>query len=73
MCGMPGKAGRPLLRRYAVAVGYLLAFTVAEIVYVLLPAHDQAAYVSWASTSVDSVICSNSVEKSFQSPVVPIR
>jgi rhomboid family protein len=46
-----GRAG-PLLRRYAVAFGYLAAFTIAEIVYVALPGRGQAALVAWASTSV---------------------
>jgi hypothetical protein len=45
-------AGRTVLRRYAVAFGYVLTFAIAEIVYVALPGRDQATFVSWASTSV---------------------
>jgi hypothetical protein len=44
-----------VFRRYAVAISYLLVFTVGEIVYVVLPAPDRAAYVSWASTSVHNL------------------
>jgi hypothetical protein len=37
---------------YAVAWIFLGIFVLTELVYALLPAHDQAALVSWASTSV---------------------
>ena len=37
------------------ASGYLVTFTTAEIVYVLLPGHAQSAWVSWASTSVHNL------------------
>jgi hypothetical protein len=50
---------RPTLRgtfaRYAVAWGYLVAVIIAESVYALLPARDQAALLSWASTNVHNL------------------
>jgi hypothetical protein len=59
---MAGHGIRSLLARYAVAWCYLIAVSVAETVYVLLPSHDRAALVRWASTSVhnlehDPVLC----------------
>lgn len=54
---MSGLAGldRSLFARYAVAWTYLIAVCLAEIAYVLLPGHDQAAVVRWASTSVHNL------------------
>jgi hypothetical protein len=52
---MSATAGRSVFSRYAVAFSYLAAFIVAEFVYALLPGHDQAAAVSWASTSVHNL------------------
>ena len=48
-------AGRSVLRRYAVAFGYLVTFTIAEIVYAVLPGRDQAGLAGWASTSVHNL------------------
>ncbi len=44
--------GRVLLARYGVASVYLAAFLLADLVYSLLSAHDQAAVLRWASTDV---------------------
>ena len=44
--------GRVLLARYGFASGYLAAFVLADVVYSLLSAHDQAAVLRWASTDV---------------------
>jgi hypothetical protein len=48
-------AGRSALRRYAVAIGYLVTFTIAEIVYAVLPRRDRATLAGWASTSVHNL------------------
>jgi hypothetical protein len=52
---MPRPAVGDILRRYAVAWLYLVTFSAVEIAYELLPAHDQAALLSWASTSVHNL------------------
>lgn len=44
--------GRALLARYAVTWAYLLGFIIAEVVFALLPARDQAATLGWASTNL---------------------
>lgn len=46
---------RAVLTRYAVAWGYLAAVGIAELVYALLPDHDQAALIAWASTNVHNL------------------
>jgi hypothetical protein len=46
---------RAVLTRYAVAWGYLAAVGLAEVVYALLPDHDQAAVIAWASTNVHNL------------------
>lgn len=46
---------RAIFGRYAVAWGYLIAVTAAEIVYALLPGPDQAAVFRWASTNVHNL------------------
>lgn len=46
---------RAVFARYAVAWGYLAAVGAAEIVYALLPDHDQAAVLAWASTNVHNL------------------
>jgi hypothetical protein len=46
---------RGILVRYAVAWSYLAAVTVAEITYALLPDHDRAALLRWASTNVHNL------------------
>ena len=50
---------RPTVRgifvRYAVAWSYLAAVSVAEVTYALLPDHDQAALLQWASTNVHNL------------------
>ena len=43
---------RAVLGRYAVAWAYLACYLVAELVFVLLTPHAQAALTAWASTSV---------------------
>jgi hypothetical protein len=47
---------RPALReifaRQAVAWFYLVTFTVTDVIYTALPAHDQVAVLGWASTNV---------------------
>lgn len=48
-------AARRVLSRYAVAWVYLAAFTVADVVYATLPAHDQSSLVGWASTNVQNL------------------
>ena len=40
---------------YGVAWGYLVLFLIAELICAWLPPHDQAAFVSWASTSVHNL------------------
>ena len=45
--GMPG--------RYAVAWSYLAAVSIAEVSYALLPDHDRAALLRWASTNVHNL------------------
>jgi hypothetical protein len=52
---MSAALARRTLARYAVAWCYLLAFCVSEIVYALLPAHDQTAVLAWASTNVHNL------------------
>jgi membrane associated rhomboid family serine protease len=46
---------RTLFTRYATAWVYLIAFTVAEIVYALLPTRDKNAVIRWASTNVHNL------------------
>ena len=46
---------RQVLTRYAVTWCYLAVFGGAEIVYALLPGHDQAAVLAWASTNVHNL------------------
>ena len=46
---------RGILVRHAVAWSYLAAVTVAEVSYALLPDHDQAALLRWASTNVHNL------------------
>ncbi len=48
-------SARSLLTRYAVAWFYLVAVTVAEIVYALLPDQDRTALLRWASTNIDNL------------------
>jgi len=48
-------APRGIFTTYAVAWAFLGAFIVVELIYAALPVHDQAALVSWASTSVDNL------------------
>lgn len=55
LSGMPPLALGPLLRRYAVAWGYLAAYCAAEIGYALLSPADQRAVLHWASTSVHNL------------------
>jgi hypothetical protein len=46
---------RGILVRHAVAWSYLAAVTVAEVTYALLPDHDRAALLRWASTNVHNL------------------
>jgi hypothetical protein len=46
---------RQVLARYAVTWCYLAVFCAAEIVYALLPGHDQSALIAWASTNVHNL------------------
>jgi rhomboid family protein len=46
---------RGILVRYAAAWSYLAAVTAAEVTYALLPDHDQAALLRWASTNVHNL------------------
>jgi hypothetical protein len=46
---------RAIFAPYAVAWGYLALFLIAELICAWLPPHDQAAFVSWASTSVHNL------------------
>ena len=46
---------RAIFKAYAVAWIFLIAVVLTELVYALLPAHDQAALVGWASTSVHNL------------------
>jgi hypothetical protein len=46
---------RTVFTRYGTAWVYLIGFTIAEIVYALLSAHDQAAVIGWASTNVHNL------------------
>jgi hypothetical protein len=46
---------RGILVRYAVAWSYLAAVIVAEVTYALLPDHDRAALLRWASTNVHNL------------------
>ncbi len=48
-------APRAIFDAYAVALSFLVAFVIAELVYAALPAHDQAALIGWASTSVHNL------------------
>jgi hypothetical protein len=52
---MPRPAIGQVFKRYAVAWLYLAAFSAAEITYKLLAAHDRAAVLRWASTSVHNL------------------
>ena len=55
---------------YAVAWIFLIAVLLAELVYALLPAHDQTALVAWASTSVHS-LRQHPVGSLFASTLIP--
>ena len=46
---------RAIFKAYAVAWIFLIAVVLTELVYAILPAHDQAALVGWASTSVHNL------------------
>lgn len=46
---------RAIFDAYAVAWIFLGAFVTAQLVYAALPAHDQAALMAWASTSVHNL------------------
>jgi hypothetical protein len=46
---------RAVFTRYAVAWCYLVAFVLTELVYAVLPDHDQAAVLAWASTNVHNL------------------
>lgn len=46
---------RAVFTRYAVAWCYLVAFGLTELVYAVLPDHDQAAVLAWASTNVHNL------------------
>jgi hypothetical protein len=46
---------RGILVRYAAAWSYLAAVIVAEVTYALLPGHDRAALLRWASTNVHNL------------------
>src|SRR5260370_41279637 len=48
-------APRAIFANYAVAWTFLTAFVAAELVYLALPGHDQAALIGWASTSVSNL------------------
>jgi hypothetical protein len=48
-------APRAVFARYAVAWIFLGLFTLTDLVYSVRPAHDRAAAVSWASTSVHNL------------------
>jgi hypothetical protein len=50
------QAVRRLFTRYMAAWLYLAGFCAAEAVYALLPAHDQAALLAWASTNVHNLL-----------------
>jgi hypothetical protein len=53
--GRMPQAVRRVFTRYAVTWLYLAGFCAAEAVYALLPAHDQAAVLAWASTNVHNL------------------
>jgi hypothetical protein len=46
---------RAIFAHYAVAWCYLALFLIVAVVYTCLSPHDQAAFVSWASTSVHNL------------------
>jgi hypothetical protein len=46
---------RGIFSRYAVAWSYLAAVSAAEVTYALLPEHDRAALLRWASTNVHNL------------------
>ncbi len=46
---------RAIFKTYAVAWTFLIVFVLAELVYAILPVHDQTALASWASTSVHNL------------------
>jgi hypothetical protein len=48
-------APRAIFDAYAVALSFLVAFVIAQLVYAALPAHGQAALIGWASTSVHNL------------------
>ncbi|MGH3275557.1 MAG: rhomboid-like protein [Streptosporangiaceae bacterium] len=48
-------AVREIIARYAVAWSYLIAVSAAEVSYALLPGHDQARLLQWASTNVQNL------------------
>jgi hypothetical protein len=49
------KVPKAIFTRYAVAWVYLAVFVIAAVIYALLSAHDQAAVIGWASTSVHNL------------------
>jgi hypothetical protein len=49
---MRRRSARRILTRYAVAWSYLGGVIIAESTYALLPDHDRAALLQWASTNV---------------------
>jgi hypothetical protein len=55
LCAMAHATARSVFTRYAVSWVFLVAVTLAETVYALLPAHSQAALLRWASTSVHNL------------------
>ncbi len=52
---MRGSSWSAAFARYATAWFYLIAVSLAELVYVLLSRHDQAALLRWASTNVHNL------------------
>src|SRR5215469_223648 len=53
--GIPASALRGALVRHATAWLYLAGICAAEITFALLPRHDRAALLAWASTSVHNL------------------
>jgi hypothetical protein len=53
--GISGSALRRNLARHATAWLYLVGVCAAEITYSLLPGHDRAALLAWASTSASNL------------------
>ena len=57
--------------RYAFASGYLACYLVADVVYVLLNPHAQAALTAWASTSVANLEHEPALPLVFSALVTP--